>query len=281
MPQPEQSIYEFEAIGTHWWLELFEGTFNDELRELIDQRVTDFNLTYTRFRDDSLVGKLNSGVAIQTPPREMREMMKFARELHEVSDGAFDISIGGQLHRAGYGERRLAADVASDFWQKTVINEREISTPHGSVIDFGGFGKGWLVDEIAALLERYGIHYFIVNGGGDMIVRSRQPVEIGLEHPLDDKKVFDTTKLTHGALASSSTHKRVWLHKGKSYHHIFDPLSGDSSDSPIIASFVRTDSCVVADAMATILILRPALRKTLEKNYQLQTILIDRDLRRV
>ncbi len=281
MLQPSQAIYEFEAIGTHWWLELFEGNFDDDLRGVIDERVIRFNSDYTRFRDDSLVGIVNSGLSIKTPPNEMIQMMKFAQEMYDVSEGAFDISIGGHLHRTGYGSRRLAAEVSRDFWKKTVVNKHEITTPKGSVIDFGGFGKGWLVDAIAKVLQDHGRRYFLVNGGGDMVVRAPEPVEIGLEYPLDATKVFDTTKIARGALASSSTNKRTWLHEGKSYHHIFDPVSGDSSHSPIIATFVRADSCLVADTMATILILRPELRESLEERYRLQTILVDDRLMRI
>lgn len=80
---------QFEAIGTHWWLELYEGkTFSDELRGDILAYAEDFNAQYSRFHT-SLVGQLNKGKKVEYPPAELLAMLAFSRELYEASEGAF------------------------------------------------------------------------------------------------------------------------------------------------------------------------------------------------
>lgn len=74
----------------------------------------------------------------------------------------------------------------------------------------------------------------------------------------------------------SSAYKRAWEHEGKTYHHLIDPATAQPSESTVASSYVRADSALVADAMASILLLRPELEEKLSSRYGLQVILVDK-----
>ncbi len=269
------NMYEFDAIGTHWWIEILDNhAITPDLRRQITAIYEQFDAAYSRFREDSLVAKLARDGNLANPPGEMLAMLDFAREMYDASEGAFNITVGATLHALGYGSRQHAGRSLANPWDAVAYSKDEISAPRGLMLDFGGFGKGWLIDLFAKELRELGYEQFIVNGGGDLYVTSRTPVEFALEDPYDPTKKIGQTRISKGALAGSNTVKRVWTTEGTQHHHIIDPTTNASSKTDIVAAYVRADTALIADTMATILILRPQLEKALAAKYNLQTILV-------
>lgn len=270
--------YEFDSIGTRWWLEILDdsSSFTPELVSRLRATAEQFDRRYSRFRDDSLVSELYEQGHLSHPPAEMVNMLAFAREMYEVSEGAFDITVGNDLHRMGYGTRRKSHELdTSSFWEQVVVTPAEIILPYHVMLDVGGFGKSWLIDSFVRDMRLAGVEQFIVNGGGDLYVYSDKPVRIRLEDPYDASKFIGSVDIKQGALAASNTIKRVWQDGAAQKHHIIDPRTHDSSQTSAIASYVTARNALVADTMATILILRPELEQTLAKNYGLKTKLIN------
>ncbi len=270
-----QSIYEFDAIGTRFWLERLDGgMFTPELRTAINECVALFDLRYSRFRDDSLISQLFDTGTIPNPPEEMLRMLDYAKEMHAVSGGAFNLTVAGSLSRLGYGSRKYAGDIRLDLWDILSYSSEEIRCPAGIMLDFGGFGKGWLVDGIAHIMRDHGVTQYIVNGGGDLFVQSDTPIEFALEDPNHPDTVYKTVSLTVGALAGSDTIKRSWETSSGLRHHIIDPTTGDSTDSSYVASYVIAHTALIADTLATIVIIRPTLKETLARAYDAHIMLI-------
>jgi len=271
----------FDGLGTHWECEIIDSGFlekdYDSIRRLLIERLNEFTKLYSRFDDNSLIGQLNREFYIINPPSEFLKMLRFAKKMFEATGGVFNISVGGELNKKGYGKVENSALVISDFWDHVVLTSRRITIPKNCVIDFGGFGKGWLIDEFVRILHNYGVRNFIVNGGGDLYVNSDVPINILLEHPSDSSKSIGQTLIEKGALAASSTIKRSWEKDGQIFNHLINPTNGDSSLSGAVASFVRADSALIADVMATVLIIKPDLNESLSKAFGLKVIIISED----
>lgn len=270
-----KSLIEFEALGTHWWIELIDSYADVELTNALTARVAAFEHDYSRLEPSSYIGRLNAEKKLENPPAELRAMLTFAKNMYEASEGVFNVSVGGSLTKLGYGKGKPNAKVDNKIWENVVITDELITIPKDCELDFGGFGKGWLIDQIGLLLEQNGRTNYVINGGGDILVNSKKPVELALEHPKDDTKKIGTTRILRGALASSSSVKRSWKKGSKRQHHIIDPRSGKPSKSPVISTFVRANSALVADVMATILMIAPELNDRLRDAYQLKTILLN------
>lgn len=271
------TMYEFEAIGTHWWLERLDGgEFTPDVQQAIIDYTAEFDRRYSRFRDDSLVAELALGGRLQNPPVEMISMLEYAKELSETSDGAFSLLVGNTLQSIGYGQPlNHVRTVLTKLDSNGVIwGEGEVRVPKRTMLDFGGFGKGWMIDEYVRILRDHGAKEFIVNGGGDLYVQASKPISFALEHPYNPKLKIGDIKIQKGALAASSTTKRAWKRRGKMLHHIIDPATGKPSETDIVATFVCAHTALVADSLATILIIRPDLEESLETRYNAETLLI-------
>lgn len=273
MPQPKPPIFEFEAIGTRWWCEALTGDIDDSLRKATYKLCDAFNRAYSRFRDDSLIGQLNTHKQLAHPPRELLDMLALCRELYDVSDGAFNVSIGGVLHAQGYGNRKFGARSLSDFWDKADVNANRIQIPDDATIAIDGIGKGWLIDQIAVLFREHGVTEFIINGGGDMFIASPTPIPIALEDPSDPSNILRSVDVTGGFAASSQT-KRTWQDSDTTRAHIIDPSTNSTAINNVRGVFVNAPTATIADACATILLVRPDLHETLSKRYGLKVLIV-------
>ncbi len=272
-----QALFEFDSIGSRFWIERLDDSAIDRKTQAqivaYAERIDD---TYSRFKPTSLISKLARTGTVKHPSVELRSMLDYARRMHQASEGVFNITVAGVLHQMGYGDPEYGDEVLRDPWQVITWSKDELRVPPGLMLDFGGFGKGWMIDEMAAILRRNGIEQFIVNGGGDLFVQHCEPVEFFLENPHNPGYSLQSVFIQHGALAGSDTVKRSWqTEEGAKKHHIIDPATSDSSDSGITASYVIAPTALLADTLATIIIVRPDLASKLEQAFGVKTLLIE------
>lgn len=227
---------------------------------------------YSRFIEKSLLSQLNKNKKLSKPPEQMVAMLLYAREISLVTNGIFNITVGGVLDSIGYGNGTQANDcMQSDvFWEQVVINKDTISIPASTAIDFGGFGKGWLIDDIANMLTKQGVGQYVINGGGDIFVSSKDSQHVALEHPYNAKESIGETALQNQALAVSSQYKRTWKNKGRTHSHIIDPRTKHSVQNTVAAVYVRAATARVADVVASTILIDPKQKAALEKHYNCQ-----------
>jgi thiamine biosynthesis lipoprotein len=269
----DPSVHQFDAIGTSWWCQDLSGALlSQDIIDTMQIYTKQFTNRYSRFIDTSLIQKLSRSGVCDSPPDELVSMMQFARQLWIDSDGVFDITVGGVLHGWGYGSRHHQAGINPNFWDQTVVTPDCIIVPQGTVLDFGGFGKGWLIDAYAAIMREAGVREFIINGGGDCYIEAARAYQFGLEDPRDPEKAIGSTRIQKGALAASGPTKRSWHFNGSTYHHLVDPETAMPAISNVTGVFVRASTAFIADSLATVLFIRPSLRDTLAHRYEARAI---------
>jgi len=248
--------WSFEAIGTVWWIGLYEPVQDGRLQavqQAVTERVERFDRTYSRFRDDSLVTKIAKEAGSFTFPDDGAALFAMYRQLYDVTNGAVTPLIGQLLADAGYDASyslrpgKLSAPPAWDevmrYENGTLITELPV------LLDFGAAGKGYLVDLVAMELRAAGLERFCVDAGGDMVCFGlSKALQIGLEHPDDPSQITGVTQLQNGALCGSAGNRRAW----QNYHHIMNPFTLDSPQS-IKAVWVAAGDALTADGLATAL----------------------------
>ena len=148
-----------------------------------------------------------------------------------------------------------------EFSKSIKISKDRIELLNDVSLDFGGFGKGYLIDKIASKLEfELGHDKFMINGGGDILSSGNISRVVVLEHPFKPGYEHSRILLTNVSLGSSSNSKRRWKTKNthKLYGHIIDPRSKSPEASGTIkeeqyGSFVITKTALMADIIATVL----------------------------
>ncbi|MGM7699532.1 FAD:protein FMN transferase [Microbacterium sp. A84] len=245
------SVWSFDAIGTRWEIET-ENPLPKAQRTKIDALIDDFDLTWSRFREDSLVTRLSEAGGIAAVTTDAAAMLDVYRELSEATDGAVNPLVGESLNAlgydAGYSLAAGAPRAAPSDWQSILTwTPSELSLASAGVIDVGALGKGRLVDlVIDALSEIEGD--LIVDAGGDLAVRGAE-VRIGLEHPFDVTKAIGIATIRDRALSASAINRRAW---GDGLHHVLDARTG----LPVrtwAATWVTATNAMRADAAATAL----------------------------
>ncbi len=244
----------YKGLGTFFWVELFlledEELHNRTLiQSFLEETISSFNDRYSRFRYESLLSELNRN-KIVAYDYHLATMLKRALEASQVTNNAFTLFIKEALEEKGYGKQsNIKIDLKQRELSFVTINEETISL-HGNIgIDLGGIGKGYLIDLLAtSLQEKFDLHFFVINGGGDIYATSNHgsPVTLYLEHPINEGEYIGSIQIKNMAFCSSSSFKRRWQKNGKEVNHFI-------ADKEVwAASYVLADTATIADIYATV-----------------------------
>lgn len=162
----------------------------------------------SRFRSNSDISRINNlaaGESAQVTPSTL-ECLVIARHMFDLTDGAFDVSIG-----TGLSTLELDTD-----------NFLVRAARQGVQIDLGGVGKGYAVDLMAELLEEWGLQQVLVHGGFSSILALDPPTgrdgwPLTLSDPGNHSRLLARLDVRQTALSASG------LRKGD---HIVDPRTG-------------------------------------------------------
>ncbi len=252
------------ALGTTWYVELFDDITTDktdETHRLVSFFLANFEQTYSRFIPNSTLSKLNAERQLITPDAVTIQLLQLGQHYYEATNGIFNILLGEHLIARGY-------DSTYSFYPTTtpteipspisdlIITDTAIILKNGQ-LDLGGYGKGFLIDQLASYLTTLGFKHFLINGGGDMYGTSDHgdPIVIYLEHPTEPGTYIGTTTLFNQGFAASSTHKRRWQVDGRTYSHIIDTTNNRENSSDNVGTYLKAKNATTADVWATTLLI--------------------------
>lgn len=225
------------------------------------------------WKPDSDLNRLNSAPEHQwvPAPKELVTVLAAALRVSEQSGGAFDIAVGDLVEAWGFGcsEKSATQPVLG-----TLPLHARPSASAGLVVDrqrnqvrkrgplhlnLNGIAKGFGVDELARCLERFGITCYLVGIDGEMraggLKPDAQPWKVAIEKPCRGvREVMGVMELSEAAIATSGDY-RHWIDvKGQSYAHTMNPATGAPARNSLVAVTVVANSCMLADAWATALL---------------------------
>lgn len=267
----------FEAIGTKWVIDCVgvQGP-SERISQKVHTLINAFDAQYSRFRPDSLITAISQKPGIYTVSEDAIVLMSLYQKLYDITDGAFTPLIGNVLEDAGYDASYSLKPKAlrtPPKWEEVLeYNHPELRVKKPVMLDFGGLGKGYLIDRIGAVLEEEGVVDFCIDAGGDILYKNKQKkaLDVGLEHPEDPKKIIGIASITNQSICASAGNRRQW----DTFHHIINPHTL-SSPSSILATWVVAGTALVADAVATSLFLsEPEL---LQAHFQFEYVIVYAD----
>lgn len=240
----------------------------------IDIRLAQVNAGLSMYDPDSDLSRFN-----RTEPgrlfrlsRDFARVMDTARTVFTLTDGAWDGTIKPLVDLWGFGTREsfdtlpdpgaIAEALALTGFQHLVFENNHVKkTKPGITLDLGSIAKGYGVDAVAGVLTRAGIDDFLVEIGGELfgsgMNRHKKPWSVGITHPLKtgaDAGLYKVVNLENRAIATSGDYRNYFEFQGKIYSHIIDPRTGYPVDNLVVSASVIADTCTVADALATALV---------------------------
>lgn len=258
-----------KGLGTLWWIELFlheterEHVDARELQTHLEKTIGDFEKKYSRFRDDSLLNKLNNKK--HTPfDYDLAEMVTQAKKVHTDTNGVFSIFIKEALEEKGYGKKIASNEgiTNSEEASDVIINKDTITLKGNKGIDLGGIGKGYLIDKLATILQKdYNLPHFLINAGGDIYVTSDhgEPLTLFLEHPVHSDEYIAKISVKDKAFCSSSSFKRKWSNNGKIVNHFI------AEKEVWAVSYLVGKNTAVTDMYATVFCIIANKKEMLDK----------------
>jgi len=265
-------------MGTTYTIKVVSGRFaqTDHLHELIKNRLNEINASMSSYSPESEISVFNTTVFDKnrpfTPSDDFLEVMRLAKNLHQLTDGAWDGSLDPLITAWGFGRDGLSHHPPSEetikermelvgFDKVTITADGKLFKKDPRVsIDLASIAKGYGVDSVADVLKKQGFEHFLVEIGGEVFGAGHRldgtPWRVGINVPKAAaglKEVYKIVLLGNQGFATSGDYRNFFQYQGKRYSHIIDSRTGYPVANGVVSVSVMADSCAMADGLATAL----------------------------
>lgn len=205
--------------------------------------------------------------------KNMLPLIKQSKLLYSSSNGYFNPAIGELIEMWGFYRDDPQANKSipdasavqafiADLPTMDDVHIDELNaygTNHRLQLDFGGYAKGYGVEQLIRYLRENDIENALINAGGDIkgigSVGDRA-WKIAIKTPVTGIPLAWLELNDNESIFSSGTYIRYFEHQGKRIHHIINPKTGFPSEGPSATTVITTDAAI-ADAAATALMIAP------------------------
>lgn len=227
------------------------GMPEDEADVILEEafsKIRSYEELMSRTVEDSDVYNINhSGGSPVEVSADTAEVIKQGIYMGEISEGKFDITIGGVTELWNFtGDDPKVPDGSDIEAALAHVDYRNIVVEGNTVtledpearIDLGGIAKGYIADRISRLLSEKGVESAIVNLGGNVVALGGKPDgsmwNIGIERPYSDTtEVIGSLEVKNATLVTSGIYERKFLQDGVLYHHVLDPDTGYPAETDL------------------------------------------------
>jgi thiamine biosynthesis lipoprotein len=248
-----------------------------EIQRSIDALLARFDEQMSTWRDDSELSRFNAvgaGEWFRVSPDTARVVAR-ALELHEITDGASDVTVGPLLRLWGFGARadkiggpRTAPSSAEIVQAQQLVGAQHLHAREepsalmkdvdGLEVDLSSIAPGYAVDLIVAQLAATDIPNAMVELGGEVravgLRPDGKPWRIGVQSlPSDEEAIAATLPLADLALATSGDFQNFHTVGGEKLTHILNPRTGRPLPYRGASVTVVAPTCFEADGLATAL----------------------------
>lgn len=269
---------------------------NDSLDGNIKQELDKFDGSLSMFNENSVITKVNRNEPIRVDSLFERCFTR-SMEISQMTGGDFDVTVCPLVNAWGFGfkSRHFPTDQQIQQLRQLVgyqkvklVGGRVVKANPNMLLDFGAIAKGYGVDVVARLLDKKGVENYMVDIGGEVVLKGKNPQHklwrIGINKPIDDStsvnnEIDRVLYLTDCAVATSGNYRNFYYRDGKKYSHEINPHTGYPALNEILSATVITKDCMSADGFATALMVM-GLKKSqafLAKHPEIDAYLIYRD----
>lgn len=241
-------------------------------------------------KSDSEISDLNSGKTLSVA--YLTDCIKQCSEISALSDGKFDVTVGGvsRLWNIGEENERIPSDeeikteLRNVGYGKIKFGEDKVSLPDGVRLDLGAVGKGMACDMLKAYLDSSDMQGAIISVGGSILAwgdynKAGDKWQIAVAHPRNEGEYLGILSLDEGFVSTSGDYERYFEKDGKRYHHILDATTGYPAETDIISVTVVCDSGIISDALSTAcFILGYEESKPILEKYNASAIFVDKHM---
>ncbi len=262
------------------WGTTFHMTYesNVKLDDSIQKVLTEVDMSLSPFNSNSVISKINAGTSDST---DLMFRTVFAESVHlnKISNGAFDPTIAPIIDLWGFGPKgsidtaptreQIDSAMKSVGISECFINSQNRITKKSpeTQFNFSAIAKGFGCDMLAEMLERNGVTNFIIEIGGEIVVRGHSPrhtqwrVMIDAPVPGNDTVIHDgmaVIDVDSCAIATSGNYRNYnCVDSINVVGHTMNPQTGEPAQSSMLSATIIAPTCMLADALATACMILP------------------------
>ena len=249
---------------------IYKITYQSEenLKDEIEAELKKVDNSLSPFNKASVITHLNENTDLPADSL-FTEVFLLAKQISQETHGAFDITVAPLVNAWGFGFKNAAQvdSIMIDSLHQFVgidkvelIDGKVVKKDPRLMLDCSAIAKGYGVDCVARLLDSKGIRNYMINIGGELVMKGENPKmetwSIGVNKPIDDslsvnQEIQAVLKLTNVGLATSGNYRNFYYKGGKKYAHTIDPRTGYPIQHNILSATVVAPDCATADAYAT------------------------------
>lgn len=302
--EPNQQVLKIQGatMGTQYhiaWVGL-ESDTTTALQAQIDARLVAINKSMSTYDPSSELSRLNKGELAKDAQGNMRisaeltEVLAKSLEIWQLSGGKFDVTVGPLVNLWGFGpdarrDSAPAAELIAERLAKIGSQHLKLDVPAQKLrmdspqyVDLSAIAKGWGVDQMALLLEKQGIHNYMVEIGGEVRTKGQkpdqQPWRIAIERPnpefMEQQAALIIAPRDTG-IATSGSYRNYFENNGVRYSHTIDPATGYPITHKLVSITVLHKETGMADGWATAIdVAGPDLGLQLAETYKLPVYML-------
>lgn len=234
------------------------------------------DLAMSTYRPRSELSRFNAHIAT-TPfalSADTLSVFDLSQQVSAATGGAFDVTVGPVVDAWGFGpgrQARVVGDAEAGAlerrigWQMLRLDRKAgtIAKARAQVrADLSGIAKGYGVDKAAQALDALGIEHYLIDAGGEVRTRGRNPEgkpwQVAIEQPAaGPRRPRYVVPLSGLAMATSGDYRIFFEHEGRRYSHEIDPATGRPIDNRLTSVSVVASTGALADALGKLIVLGP------------------------
>ena len=239
----------------------------------IDSLLDQLNKQMSTWDPKSEISLFNSWKSLEPYPvsEPLIKVINSAIDVSRKTDGLFDITVYELMRLWGFGPNPksgmpdnieiTSALNRSGYRKITINNETLVKSDKSIKIDLNAIAKGYGVDKVFAYVKARGYDDIFVEIGGEVRCsgknRNNQKWTIGIEDPLafdsNDNDLCAILHLDDGSVATSGNYRNIVNIDGEILGHTINPKTGLPIQTDVLSVTVLSESCMIADAWATAL----------------------------
>jgi len=237
-----------------------------DLRSKVEKILHNFDMSVSTYNDSSIISRINRNEDVLTD-QYFTEIFTKSLLISELTDGAFDITVGPLVKAWGFGpdEHKNFTESKRDSLMKfvgmskvSIRNGRVVKSDPGICLDVNAIAPGYSVDLICRFFDSLKIKNYLVEIGGEVRgkgTRAGALWRIGIDKPIDNISSGQTfqaiAKISDKALATSGNYRKFYIENGIKYSHEIDPKTGYPAKNSLLSVSILADDCAMADGIAT------------------------------
>ena len=256
-----------QTMGTTYSVKVVSNEIDSGILKIdIDERLGQLNQVFSTYIHDSELSLINRGNGDIQVSSELMKVLSLSGEIHHLSGGAFDPTVGPLVNLWGFGpsgprngvpsDEEIGQAMAFTGFTRLVLQEMTITKPKDLVIDLSAIAKGYAVDVVSDYLEAMGERRYLVEIGGEVRANGwndrHVPWVIGIEAPdMQVRSLQRTLPIRNMGMATSGDYRNFFEYEGRVYSHTLNPKTGWPVTHNLASVTVLHPRTGYADGLAT------------------------------